>query len=301
MNLEILLRDLKENNVGLSVKGNKLLCKLPDEGIDDDLFNSLKTHKEEIIKIIRRKVSFEKYRPIPKALPMPTYPLSAAQSRLWVLSQLDGGSQAYNIVSSGKFIGEFQDVLFEQSFRNLIGRHEILRTSFKTDGETAELQQIIMQEEELVFQIERLDFSSQENITQSIENYQHDLTKEPICLETAPLFRVALIKVAEQEHVFLFVIHHIICDGWSMEILLSEIVQCYNDLVLGKENKPPELGIQYKDYAVWFGEEMQKEKYQHSGQSCRCLIYLVAREDQLFKLLMVIVCTIPFHGHLAIK
>jgi len=264
MSIEIVLKKLLENNVKLSVKEDKLLCKLPEGGIDNDLLNLLKTHKEELKKIIQEKLRFEKYHTIPKTREKNSYPLTPSQKRLWVLSQFEGGSQAYNMSFVIKLKGELQLPYFEKSFRELIQHHEILRTLFKTDYETQELRQFITPADEIDFSIEQLDFSTDADCHEKVENYLILKNAEAFDLEKAPLFRASLIKVVEKEFVFLLSMHHMISDGWSMEILVSEVVQRYNSLSQKKENAFPLLSIQYKDYAVWLEDEMQKEKYKES-------------------------------------
>ncbi|MCL9807486.1 amino acid adenylation domain-containing protein [Flavobacterium amniphilum] len=264
MSIELLLKELLDNNVKLSVKGDKLLCQLPEAGINDKLFESLKEQKEELKKAILQKINFRKYQPIPKAAAMDSYPLTSSQKRLWVLSQFEGGSQAYNMSFVTKLTGELNVAYFEKAFKELIERHEILRTLFKSDDETQDVRQIIVGLNEIDFTIEQPDFSGQVNCHQEVENYLELKNKEAFDLENGPLLRVSLIKTAENEYVFLLSMHHIISDGWSMELMVSEIVQRYNNLLAEKENAIQALAIQYKDYATWLEAEKQNAKYQES-------------------------------------
>ncbi|HKX86732.1 MAG TPA: amino acid adenylation domain-containing protein [Flavobacterium sp.] len=264
MSIEIVLEELLKNNVKLSVREGKLLCKLPDSGIDDELLDLLKKNKEELKDIILKKSKFEKYQAISKTVEMDSYPLTPSQKRFWLLSQFEGGSQAYNMSFVTKLNGELHLPHFEKSFIDLIERHEILRTQFKFEINTKEVRQIILPASEVVFSIDQKDFSGYSDYNEKIESYLTLINEEAFDLEKAPLLRASLIKIAENEYVFLLSMHHIICDGWSMEILVSEIVQHYNNLSIGNENTIPNLGIQYKDYALWLEGEMQKEKYQES-------------------------------------
>jgi amino acid adenylation domain-containing protein len=264
MSIELLLKELLDNNVKLSVKGDKLLCQLPEAGIDDKLLESLKEHKEELKKVILQKINFKKYQAIPKAAGMESYPLTSSQNRLWVLSQFEGGSQAYNMSFVTKLTGELNVTYFEKSFKELIERHEILRTLFRSDDQTQEVRQIIVGLNEIDFTIEQPDFSGHADYHQKVENYLELKNKEAFDLENGPLVRVSLIKTADHEYVFLLSMHHIISDGWSMELMVSEIVQRYNNLLAGIENVVPSLPIQYKDYAVWLEAEKQNVKYQES-------------------------------------
>ncbi|MBS7256341.1 non-ribosomal peptide synthetase [Flavobacterium branchiicola] len=262
MNIELLLAELRSKNVKLAIKDDKLICILPDAGIDDTLLGLLKEHKEELKRTIQEKTNFKKYQAIPKSVEMGSYPLSPSQKRLWMLSQFEGGSQAYNMSYAIKLIGELPVVTFEKSFKQLIEHHEVLRTVFKNDTETDEVRQFIIPVNEIEFKITQADFSAESDFDQKLGEYINYKINEEFNLEKAPLVRASLIKIADNEHIFLFGMHHIISDGLSMELLISEIVQRYDNLLQGKDNSTiAPLKFQYKDYAVWLNEEMQKEKY----------------------------------------
>ncbi|OMQ07750.1 condensation domain-containing protein, partial [[Flexibacter] sp. ATCC 35103] len=114
------------------------------------------------------------------------------------------------------------------------------------------------------FRITREDFSLENNAEERVEFYLEQNNSVAFNLEHDGLIRASLIKVKENEHVFFLSMHHIIGDGWSMELLMSEIVKSYNGLISGKEADLPVLRIQYKDYAVWLKEELQQQKHQVS-------------------------------------
>jgi amino acid adenylation domain-containing protein len=214
---------------------------------------------------IAKQLQENNYLAIPKAPEAPSYPLTAAQNRLWILSQLEGGSIAYNMPATVKLTGTIDAQKFEESFRLLMYRHEILRTYFKTNAE-GEIQQYIVPTEQINFKISEKDYSSVENKEEEIANYLQDKNSQPFDLENAPLVRAALIKLSQDEYVFFLSLHHIIGDGWSIELLIAEVVKTYNALTQGGKINLPELGIQYKDYAVWLNQELQEEKYKASEQ-----------------------------------
>ncbi|WP_173966803.1 condensation domain-containing protein, partial [Flavobacterium collinsii] len=98
---------------------------------------------------------------IPKAIEAASYPLTSSQSRLWILSQLEGGSLAYNMPAAVKLTGVVDGTKFEESFKRLIARHEILRTSFKTD-QSGDVRQYIVPTEQVNFTIAEQDYSARE-------------------------------------------------------------------------------------------------------------------------------------------
>ncbi|GIQ61384.1 hypothetical protein Flavo103_45190 [Flavobacterium collinsii] len=203
------------------------------------------------------------YIDIPKATESEFYPLTSSQTRLWILSQLEGGSLAYNIPTAVTLTGAIDVDKFEESFAKLIHRHEILRTYFKTN-EAGDIKQYIVPVEQVNFKLDEKDFSSVRNQEVAVEDYLQKENSEPFNLEKGPLVRASLIKLKEEEYVFFLCLHHIIGDGWSIEILIAEIVKTYNALTNGIEIDLPELRIQYKDYAVWINSEIQQEKHKVS-------------------------------------
>ncbi len=203
------------------------------------------------------------YTAIPKAEIRESYPLTASQNRFWILSQLEGGSLAYNMPSAIKLKGDLDTAKFKETFSLLIQRYEILRTSFKTNSE-GQIQQYITPANEIKFEVKEQDFSSHKEQENLVVQYLEEQNAIAFNLEKAPLIRASLIKLKDNEHIFSLCMHHIIGDGWSMQLIIAEIVKTYNAIIQGVSVNLPDLNIHYKDYAVWINEEIQKEKYQQS-------------------------------------
>lgn len=202
---------------------------------------------------------------IPRAIEASSYPITASQGRLWVLSQLEGGSLAYNMPAVIVLKGIVDVDKFKESFQLLISRYEILRTHFKTN-ELGEIRQYIVSAEQANFDITLKDYSQTGNQQEVVEQYLKEINSEPFNLEKAPLIRASLLNLKTAEQVFFLSMHHIIGDGWSIELLMSEVIKVYNSLLQGQKIVLPELSIQYKDYAVWLNEELQQEKNTLSEQ-----------------------------------
>ncbi len=214
---------------------------------------------------ITNHLTKKEYTQIPQAGEQERYPLTPSQQRLWVLSQLEGGSQAYNMPAVVTLKGKLNDLYFEKAFQYLIGRHEILRTSFQSDHDTGEIHQYIHPLSSIDFQLERLDFRGKTVV--DVDSYLHDANSEPFDLESGPLLRGSLLQLDDDESLFFLSMHHIIGDGWSTELLISEVVGSYNNLVEGNSfetlsDAHQPLSLQYKDYAVWLQDEMKGSKYQ---------------------------------------
>ncbi|MCZ8520301.1 MULTISPECIES: non-ribosomal peptide synthase/polyketide synthase [Paenibacillus] len=163
------------------------------------------------------------------------YPVSSAQKRLYVLSQMDGGELSYNMPGALMVDGALDRDRLEAAFRSLIARHESLRTSFHlSDGEP--LQRV---HAEVPFAVDFTE-EAEADIPSHIQRFVRAFD-----LSQAPLLRVGLVRLREDRHLLLFDMHHIISDGVSIAILIDEFTRLYRGEAL------PELRLHYKDYAVW--------------------------------------------------
>ncbi len=180
------------------------------------------------------------------------YPLSSAQGRLFILDQLEQNKTNYNIPKAIIIEGELDVERLENAFKNLIERHESLRTSFMMVAEEP-VQRI---EREVEFNVQRLEFQSAGlDVDEQIPGLINEFVK-PFDLSKAPLLRVGLAPFVgdENRYLMIFDIHHIISDGVSMSLLVSDLINLY------EENEIPELNIQYKDFAVWQKDLFSSEK-----------------------------------------
>jgi 3-oxoacyl-(acyl-carrier-protein) synthase/acyl carrier protein len=177
-------------------------------------------------------------------------PLSFAQERVWFFEQLQPGSGRYNVPVAVTVSGELNISHLEQSFNLIIARHENLRTVFPS--KMGQAQQVIL--ESLDFKLERIDLShytnKEELHSRAKEICRTDAAK-PFDLARGPLIRGKVIRLAEQEHILLLNMHHIITDGWSMGVLIKELDVIMDALRQGRRPDLPPLEIQYVDYAVW--------------------------------------------------
>ncbi|WP_097004911.1 non-ribosomal peptide synthetase [Lacrimispora amygdalina] len=163
------------------------------------------------------------------------YPMSSAQKRVYVLSQLGGGGITYNMPSALRIEGNIDTERLQAAFSQLIERHETLRTSFKTiDGELVQ-----WVDDHVDFTV-GYEEATEEEGKEIVRNFV-----KPFDLSKAPLLRAGLVKLKNDTYILMFDMHHIISDGVSMEILLREFSILYE----GKELKP--LQFQYRDYTVW--------------------------------------------------
>ncbi|MBD2535168.1 hypothetical protein H6G97_39475 [Nostoc flagelliforme FACHB-838] len=183
--------------------------------------------------------------------------LSFAQARLWFLHQLEPESPQYNMPGALRFTGQLDITALHQSLNEIVRRHEILRTTFLTiDGQPI---QVIATDASLnlpIIDLQHLSTAYQE--TEIVRLATHE-AMQPFSLELGPLLRVNLIKINSLDHVLLVTMHHIVSDGWSIEILMREIALIYNAYANGQDLQLPELPIQYADFAHWQRQWLEGE------------------------------------------
>ena len=176
-------------------------------------------------------------------------PLSFAQQRLWFLNQLEPESAFYNMPVGIRLKGTLDVRALEQSFGKLAERQESLRTSFPLSNGSPS--QLISPPAPVSLPLIDLGALPEERREAEMQALAVAEANGPFDLEQGSLFRASLLKLGDEDHVLLVTMHHIISDGWSMGVLVSELGVLYADISAGREPSPPELPVQYADFAVW--------------------------------------------------
>ncbi|ARV60166.1 hypothetical protein BZZ01_17390 [Nostocales cyanobacterium HT-58-2] len=184
-------------------------------------------------------------------------PLSFAQQRLWFLDQLQTGNAAYNISAAVRLKGMLNIAALMQSLNEIVHRHEALRTTFTTVN--AQPVQIIAPDLTVVFPIVDLQEFPEIEQQAEVRRLSTEEAQRPFDLTQGPLLRATLLQLDEADHVLLFTMHHIISDGWSMGVLVRELVALYEAFCVGKPAPLPELPIQYADFTMWQHQWLQGE------------------------------------------
>ncbi len=195
-----------------------------------------------------------------------TLPLSHGQQRLWFLWRMDPDSNAYHIKFALRLSGELNTGALQASFNGLVERHESLRTVFRpTPDGSAE--QII--QPGLLLDIKEVDLCSAATSEHQarLAEYSNEIVAAPFDLAHGPLLRLALIRVAQNEHILVLAMHHIISDGASMQVLLDELAAQYRSRVRGEPLGLNDMPLQYADYATW------QRKWLEAGEKDRQLEY----------------------------
>ena len=199
----------------------------------------------------------------PPILPRPRdaqLPLSYAQTRLWFLDQFDPNSSFYNIPTALRLVGTLNVAALERSLQEIIARHEALRTNFITvDGQANQVIQTLPNWTVSIVDLQHLPLSEKEIAAQQLVQQQ---ATQPFDLVRLALVRSTLVVLSETEHIFLMCIHHIVSDGWSMSVFVSELAALYNAYSQGEQSPLTPLTIQYGDFAIWQREWLQGEVLQ---------------------------------------
>ncbi|WP_122845130.1 non-ribosomal peptide synthetase, partial [Pseudomonas viridiflava] len=194
--------------------------------------------------------------PVKRDQPMP---LSFAQQRLWFLAQMDGGNEAYNIPMALSLEGALDVTALTRALARIVERHETLRSRFVASGDSAQVLFVPTPADA------RLLVEDIRHAPLSLEACLRADAVAPFDLAHGPLIRAHLLQVADERHVLLLTVHHIVADGWSMGVLTQELLALYPAFCQEQPDPLPPLAIQYADYAVWQRRWLTGERLQHQA------------------------------------
>jgi amino acid adenylation domain-containing protein len=187
-------------------------------------------------------------------------PLSFGQERLWFLEQLQPGRATYHLPAVLRLRGPCQHGALERSFCELVRRHEVLRT--RLPAARGEPKQEVLPPEPFVLPLVDLQqYPAVERESRAFAR-AHDEARKPFDLAKGPLFRALLVRITEDDHLLVFVIHHIVCDGWSMGLLARELGALYTAFSVDQPSPLPEPIAQYGDFVAWQRDWLQGERLQ---------------------------------------
>ncbi|POA48981.1 non-ribosomal peptide synthetase [Pseudomonas sp. MPR-ANC1] len=201
---------------------------------------------------------------LPDIVPAPrdqALPLSFAQQRLWFLAQMGGGNSAYNIPVGLRLRGRLDEDALQRALARIVARHETLRSRFTPHNDQAQVL-ILPVDTGLLLQV--ADLRAHPQADEALQQLSEAEACAPFNLEHDPLVRGRLVRLADDHHVLLLTMHHIISDGWSMGVLTRELMALYQAFSRGEADPLPPLALQYTDYAVWqrrwlSGEVLQRQ------------------------------------------
>ena len=198
-----------------------------------------------------QKTAYEAISPVE---PQEYYEVSHALKRMWIIDQLDEGTATYNMPSAYVLKGALNKTALEKAFYTLVDRHEMLRSTFKLiEGEP---RQQVHALESYPFGVVQVDLRESGNADEVARELAQQEAHAGFHLAQGPLFQVTLLQLQDTEHLLLLTMHHIISDGWSMEVIFKDVIALYEAYCQNLPNPLPPLGIQFKDYSAWQNRQL---------------------------------------------
>src|SRR5262249_50012334 len=186
---------------------------------------------------------------IPKRPDRDSASLSFAQRQMWVIDQMTPGNPAYNVPVGYRIKGALDVTALEDSVNEIIKRHEVLRTTFAVkDGEPLQFIHPTLTIKTHITELDHLPAEEREDRLQALASEESVRSFE---LSRLPLIRVSLFKLGEAENVVIINLHHIVADGLSIGLMLDELDTFYRAYTGGEGPRPPDLAVQYADFAQW--------------------------------------------------
>jgi amino acid adenylation domain-containing protein/non-ribosomal peptide synthase protein (TIGR01720 family) len=188
-----------------------------------------------------------------------SFPLSFAQQRLWFLYNFDPASPEYNIPQAFRIEGDLDPEVMQRSLREVVRRHETLRTTFRSvEGEPVQILAQVVDMEVPFLDVRGRAAAPEGAWAEAMRLAQAD-AREPFDLALGPLMRSRLFRTGEREHLLYVNVHHIAYDGWSQGIFARELAAIYEAFAHGRPSPLPELPVQYLDFGMWQREWLQGE------------------------------------------
>lgn len=252
--IEQLLAGLYRDGVRLWLEDGRLRCSGPAAVLGAELEALLRERRDELVRFLsQRTADIASSARLVARERTSQLPLSFAQQRLWFLDRLQPDSAVYNLPLALEIKGMLDVAALRASLSAIVARHEVLRTRIHSvDGE--QIQHIAAA---APLELPVLDLRGTPEQRTAIEAAAKAAAKAVFDLERDPPLRARALRVAEQEWIVLFTVHHIAADAWSLDLLLQELVVHYRSALLGLPAKLPALPIQYADFALWQREHLQ--------------------------------------------
>ncbi len=249
MELHNLLNVLNEQGVALYLDAGRLKTKSAPGAITAAMAEQIRSHKNALIELLELNQGSKACETIPVADRTGMLPLSFSQQRMWFVEQLNDNSAQNNMPAALRLTGNVRLEVLEQTINTIVERHEILRTRYQVhNGEPVQHIQPHVPQKLLLEDISGLEPQEKMKRVDALVAQQ---AHQRFDLSQDPMLRVRLLKLAEQEFVITFTLHHIASDGWSMQILIDEFAKIYNAFSRNQPNPLLPLDIQYADYACW--------------------------------------------------
>jgi amino acid adenylation domain-containing protein len=247
-----LLGRLRALDVRVWLHEDRVRVSAPSGALTPELQQELAARKEELRALL---ASFRAEAPDARSMsaapvetaPPGEFPVSFAQRQLWFLDHLDTGNIAYNIGASHLLRGPIDVDAMRRAIDAVVRRQGVLRTAFREQN--GEVTQVVLPFEPRRFEVTDISHVPPDERLREFERLRKEEAQRPFDLAKGSLFRASLVKVSTDQHVLLFSLHHIVCDGWSLGIFLQELRIHYEAYRQGRESLIAPLPMQYGQYA----------------------------------------------------
>ncbi|KAB8320294.1 non-ribosomal peptide synthetase [Tolypothrix campylonemoides VB511288] len=265
MNTIEFLSYLRSLDIQVFIEGDRLRCNAPEGILTPELRAEIQERKAAIIEFLRaanytNNYTFTPFVPISRN---GNLPLSFAQQRLWFLDQLVPNNPFYNVPAAFRLTGSLHLAALEQTFNEIVRRHEALRTTFAiVEGQPVQVIAPILNLSLAVRDLQQLPQvvvapTPRDQREKEARRLMTQEAQRPFNLSTDPLLRVTLLRLDEAEHILVLNMHHIVSDGWSIGVLIREIAALYTAFASNQRSPLSELPIQYADFAYWQRQWLQ--------------------------------------------
>ncbi len=249
-----LLTALHAREVKVWVEGDRLRLSAPRDALTSELQAEVTRRKGEIVAYLRAAGAGE-LPPLTPAARDAELPLSFAQERMWFLQRLDPESVAYNLQANIPLPGALDVPALERALASLVRRHEILRSTFGEDGGHP-VQRVNAPRPPVLARTDLSRLGEPERALEA-ERLATLEVRRPFDLSTGPVFRLRLLRLDEDRHELLVTQHHIVTDGWSIALLVEELLALYRGFAAGAPEPEAAPTLQYADFASWQREWLQ--------------------------------------------
>ena len=259
MNTVEFLSYLRSLDIQVFIDGKKFSCNAPEGTLTAKLRAEIQQRKAEIIEFLEatNRTNNHSFKPLVPISRSGNLPLSFAQQRLWFLDQLILNNPFYNIPLALHLTGSLNKPALEQTFNEIVRRHEALRTTVSIQsGQPVQVINPMLTITLPVIDLRQLPQAEREIQARQLTTQE---AQRPFNLSTDSLLQVKLLWLDETEYILLLTMHHIVSDGWSIGVLIQEIAALYTAFASNQPSPLAKLTIQYADFAYWQRQWLQGE------------------------------------------
>ena len=257
LTLRQLLRILRDKGILLHLDGDGSIgIEAPKGALMPSLLEEIRARREELTAHLA-EMRHAPVNELPLAPASASYPLSSSQLRLWLAHEVQPEARLHNISSVIDLDGEWDPQQLNDAVASVVERHEILRTIFRRDG-SGEVRQLVLPANELDTLVSYRDLHANVDAYAKMHADIEEAAARPFEPDRFPLFRICLYRMGDGVYFLHYVLHHIISDGWSMNVLAKDVLGYYGAQSSEQPYRPAPLRIQYKDYAFWQQNQLEQ-------------------------------------------